>query len=164
MINCRNANNDEAKTLTQLAIRSKAHWGYSDTFMRACQQELTITEAMLCAEDSVYVVAENNGTIIGFYALGDVQNSQIELTYLFVEPTHIGAGVGRTLMENAIANAAYFGGKQLYIQGDPHAEGFYRAMGAYHTGYLESLSIARRYLPTFIIDLLGRNMANGSSL
>jgi hypothetical protein len=31
----------EATVLTALARRSKAHWGYSEEFMRSCENELT---------------------------------------------------------------------------------------------------------------------------
>ena len=34
----------EAEYLSKLTFRSKSHWGYSDQFMQACLEELTINE------------------------------------------------------------------------------------------------------------------------
>ena len=48
-ITIRLARLDEAEQLTQLALRSKASWGYSEEFMAACRDELTLTAARLAA-------------------------------------------------------------------------------------------------------------------
>ncbi|MGI5472915.1 hypothetical protein [Streptomyces sp. CA-132043] len=32
----------EAETLSDLALRSKAHWGYDTAFLGACRDELTV--------------------------------------------------------------------------------------------------------------------------
>ena len=41
----RPARSGEAKALSDLALRSKAHWGYDAAFMAACRAELTVTPA-----------------------------------------------------------------------------------------------------------------------
>lgn len=79
--------------------------------------------------------------------------TEIELDSLFVEPEHIGKGFGRLLIEHAKSTAAKMGATRLIIQGDPNAERFYLAAGAFVTGTRESGSIPGRYLPTFAIDL-----------
>lgn len=38
----RDARPDEAGELTELALRSKAHWGYDEAFMASCREELTV--------------------------------------------------------------------------------------------------------------------------
>jgi len=43
----------------------------------------------------------------------------------------------------------------MIIQGDPNAEGFYRAMGAERIGEQESHSIPGRMLPLFSLSLAG---------
>lgn len=43
----RPARDTELDALTALVLRSKAHWGYSDEFMRACAAELTVSPALL---------------------------------------------------------------------------------------------------------------------
>jgi hypothetical protein len=42
-VGLRSASPDEAAALTELAIRSKAYWGYADAFMRRAREELTLT-------------------------------------------------------------------------------------------------------------------------
>ena len=43
---------------------------------------------------------------------------------------------------------------RMVIQGDPNAEGFYRAAGGRLAGTMESLSIPGRLLPLFHVELI----------
>lgn len=147
----REARENEAKLLTDVALRSKAYWGYSDDFMEACRQELTYT-----ADDMrrlSFWVGEVGGRVVGFYALEKVSQDDVELEALFVEPAFIGKGYGQALIEHAKRQAAAGGAKRLVIQGDPNAERFYRAAGGELAGTEESASIPGRYLPLFHISL-----------
>ncbi|MGW7316800.1 GNAT family N-acetyltransferase [Streptomyces sp. NPDC054865] len=56
------------------------------------------------------------------------------LGLLFVEPDAIGRGIGRLLYRDAVRRAAAFGVRRLLVDADPHAAGFYRAMGAVASG------------------------------
>ena len=49
----------------------------------------------------------------------------------------------------------------MLIQGDPHAEGFYRSIGARRIGTRLSESIPGRELPLFSIDLTLQEAAPG---
>ena len=51
------------------------------------------------------------------------------------------------------------GGVTLTIQGDPNAQKFYIVAGGVLTGERESASIPGSFLPTFIIPLVGNNVA-----
>lgn len=149
----RNAQANDADQLTQLAIRSKAYWGYSDEFMAACHEELTVSPDKINNKTFHHFVAESNNNILGYYALEFLDNYAFELEALFVEPNFIGQGVGRKLINHAKQLAMVLGGKTLLIQGDPNAKHFYLAAGGRQTGEKESASIARRYLPVFEIAL-----------
>lgn len=153
MIVIREADKNEAQSLSGLAMRSKAHWGYSEKFMEACRQELLVTKEMIESKANYYAVAEDRGVMTGFYSLSGLSESNIELGLLFVEPKIIGTGIGRILMTHAKNHAVTSGGRTLYFQGDPNAEGFYKAVGATLTGKQESSSIPGRFLPTFLISL-----------
>jgi GNAT superfamily N-acetyltransferase len=148
---------EEAEALSELAFRSKAHWGYSDAFMRACRTELTLSRDDI--ETHPTFVVESRGEAIGFYTLERVADDEVELGYLFVEPSAIGRGYGRRLLEHAKRQAVGLGFRSLVIQGDPHAERFYRMAGGEHTGFRESDSIPGRELPMFRIDLCGAEEA-----
>ena len=65
--NIRRALPREAEFLTDLAMRSKAHWGYPDSFIEECRAELTLTPEWI-ASHPVFVMDET-GTVTGFYSL-----------------------------------------------------------------------------------------------
>jgi GNAT superfamily N-acetyltransferase len=143
----------EAVEISSLAMRSKAHWGYSDEFMSACREELTYSDAQIDSDNYEFYVCEAEGRITGFYALELLGSTDAELEALFVEPESIGQGFGRVLIEHAKSRAAALGIRQLIIQGDPNAEAFYEALGGVRDGQRESGSIKGRFLPIFRIDL-----------
>jgi N-acetylglutamate synthase-like GNAT family acetyltransferase len=149
----REARVEEARTLSDLALRSKAHWGYSSAFMQACSAELWVTEADISSPSIRYVVAEREGVVVGFYALELLAPSECELEALFVEPLYIGHGIGRQLIEHAKSLARRWGARSMVIQGDPNAATFYLAAGGTQVGERESDSIPGRYLPEFRIAL-----------
>ena len=140
---------EDADVLSALAMHSKAHWGYSRDFMEACREELTVDADELRAADVDCAVAEQSGSIVGFYTVATLAESSYELDALFVEPVKIGCGIGRKLIQHAIAGIAAKGGGTLLIQGDPHATDFYRAAGAQPVGERASASVPGRFLPLF---------------
>ncbi len=147
----RKARQYEAEILSNLALRSKAYWGYSEDFMEACVRELTYSPDRI--QNNHFFVAETNDSIVGFYALDRLSSTEIELDALFVDPASIGKGYGRCLIEHAKITATNLGASILVIQADPNAKNFYIAAGGILTGVKESASILGRYLPTFIIHL-----------
>lgn len=148
----RSARSDEAEFLSALAFRSKASWGYDDHFMAACRDELTVDPAAIAA-GRVRVLAEG-GHILGFHGLADGGLGDAELAWLFVEPELRRCGHGRRLLADAIERARAAGHQRLVIQGDPNAEGYYRAVGAVRIGERPSDSIPGRSLPLFAIELV----------
>ena len=130
----RNAVSNDAKYLSSLAVRSKAHWGYSAEFMEACVEELSVSRATIENSDFHYVVAVFNEGIIGFYSLEGLYGAALAFRALFVAPCHIGTGGGKFLIESAKSHAANLGACKLNVHGDPNAEKFYRAAGGVPTG------------------------------
>ena len=149
----------EAAEISSLAIRSKAYWGYTKEFMETCREELTVTSDEIDSPSLHYVVAECGAKIVGFYGIEHLADSEYELEALFVEPEHIGTGIGRSLMNHAKKTAKEMGGRTLVIQGDPNAEKFYRAAGGELISKRESYSIPGRFLPVFAIDLTSKDVA-----
>jgi GNAT superfamily N-acetyltransferase len=149
----RPARTQESQLLSELAFRSKGYWGYSPEFMEACRAELAVSEADISSPRLHYVLAELAGEIVGYYALKRLSTDEYELEALFVEPRHIGQGIGRQLVEHAKSCARRSGAQSLLVQGDPHAAKFYRAAGGIQIGERESASIPGRYLPEFRIFL-----------
>jgi len=156
MIRVRAARPAEALELSDLALRSKAHWGYAEVFLEACRAELTIGRDDI--EREVVAVLEDDRTVLGLYVLrakgdgGDDSPSSGELDFFYLDPASIGAGHGRRLWRHMVASARHRGYQHVYIHSDPHAEGFYRAMGAHRVGEVESGSIEGRLLPLLRFD------------
>ncbi len=147
----RRARPEEAARLSELAMRSKAVWGYDAELLAACRDELTLTGDDVATLPTF--VAEAGDAVVGFYSLERLSGDEVELGFLFVEPGAIGHGIGRRLIEHAKRLARGAGYATMVIQGDPNAERFYRAAGGLLVGNKESLSIPGRMLPLFHLDL-----------
>jgi predicted N-acetyltransferase YhbS len=143
----------EAGALSALALRSKAHWGYARDFLEACRNELAVDGSRIGCADYRCFVAVQDEAIVGFYTLESMSAGVWELDALFVEPAHIGTGIGRSLVQHALHILSQRGATRLVIQGDPNATEFYTAIGARQVGTRESGSIPGRLLPLFEIDI-----------
>lgn len=148
----RRARPREARALTALAMRSKAHWGYDAAFMDACRGELTQTPHGLTRSRSF--VCEEGRELVGFYRL-DIAAGEAEVGQFFVAPAHIGRGVGAQLWRHLVGQAKRRGVRRIALESDPSAEAFYARMGARRIGSAPSASIANRRLPLMVYDLLG---------
>jgi GNAT superfamily N-acetyltransferase len=142
----RPADPQEAPFLTELTIRSKAHWGYSEAFMTAATPELEFRTEKFLPDFLVYVLELNN-TLVGFCSLLPVDDDTIELHDLFIEPSHIGHGHGKSLWLFALDVARGRGFKRLTLTADPNAEPFYLAQGARRIGEKPSPVQNGRSLP-----------------
>lgn len=140
----RAARSAEAGLLSDLAVRSKAHWGYDDEFLAGSRRALALTATDVVAQRAT--VAEVGGEVVGFYTLVGRPPSGV-LNHMFVEPGHIGRGIGRGLWRHAVDSAIWLGFERFTIDADPFAEAFYLAMGAMRTGDAPSSVVAGRVLP-----------------
>lgn len=141
---------EEAPALSDLALRSKGHWGYDADFLAACRAELTLDPHLLAAHRTL--VAEVDGRLAGFGTVEGVPPYG-ELGMLFVEPDLLGRGIGGVLLAALVERARTEGFTRLSIDADPHAEAFYLARGAVRTGSIPSSSIPGRTLPRLELDL-----------
>ena len=146
----RRARLEELADLTELCLRSKAHWGYDQEFIDACREELTLTADQL--KSSEIRVAESCGKPVGVVQLV-VEDSKAELEKLFIEPDVIGQGFGGILMRWALSWAEAIGARTVSITADPGAEQFYQRFGAVTIGEEPSGSIADRLLPRMEVSL-----------
>lgn len=140
----------EAEELSELVMRSKAHWGYSDEFMERCRDELRIHPGQMAA--TRLTVAETEGRVVGVATL-EGEPPEGELGSLFVDPDSIGKGVGRRLLHHMLDMARGIGVRTVVLDADPHAEPFYEAMGFVRVGIVPSGSIPGRTLNRYALDL-----------
>ena len=150
MISLRAPSKGEHATLTDLCIRAKAHWGYDDIFMAMCREEMTITPNDITPGN--FQVAERDGVLTGVVSLAPCDDG-IEIDLIYVDPDHMGMGVGRKLMGWAVNAARAMNADKLVIVADPHAEAFYLHLGAVRVGEYPSGSISGRMLPKLILKL-----------
>jgi GNAT superfamily N-acetyltransferase len=130
--------------VSDLALRSKAHWGYDPAFLEACRAELTFTPERLVRERVRVVASESS--IFGVASLS-FDEPDAELTALFVAPSEMGRGIGQRLFADALLAARQRGARRLIIEADPNAVAWYEARGAARIGEVPSGSIPGRMLP-----------------
>lgn len=147
-VDLRPARAGEAAALSELALRSKAHWGYSREFLDAVREELRITEEQL----GDVTVAESAGRVVAF-AMLRVEGDHAELEHLWVDEPWIGHGIGRTLLQAALADARVRGARVVGLDADPGAEAFYAHHGAVTVERVPSGSIPGRTLPRMVIPV-----------
>ncbi len=157
----RHARPDEAAAISDLALRSKGHWGYSAEFLEACRDELTVSAAW-CEAGTVLVAVDesDDGVLLGFVALSG-EPPDGELAHLFVEPAAMGRGVGVLLTRAALDLAAGLGMERLHLDADPHAEAFYAHVGAVKVGESPSGSIPGRVLPRMVLAVTEARLPPG---
>lgn len=143
----------EADALTALILRSKAHWDYAPALLEAWRADLTLTAAMIASAPTYCAEEAATGTVAGvshFYPLND---AEVYLDHLFVEPAAIGQGVGALLWRHAIAWATDQGARAVVLGADPHARPFYEHMGATVVGWIDSSVVPGRRNPRMRYDL-----------
>lgn len=131
----------DADPLSELAARSEAHWGCDAAFMATFREIYRITEPYLAA--NLVFVAEEDGRLLGFYALiHDEEGAALE--YMYLEPAHLGHGVGRILWEHMTAHCRAAGIPEIRLVCGPGPKAFYLKMGAVQTGDADSLVVPGR--------------------
>ena len=147
----RRARPSEAGILSDLGLRSKGHWDYDVDFLASCRDDLTLSPDDI-ETTAVYILDDGDG-VSGYYRLLAQDDGVAELDALFVEPGAIGRGVGKRLWQHALGTARGLGCREIVLQSDPHAEGFYLAMGAHRAGESESTVTPGRMLPLLRFQL-----------
>jgi GNAT superfamily N-acetyltransferase len=74
-------------------------------------------------------IAEVAGSSAGFAALVFRTDGDADLDALFVEPDWWRHGLGSALIKHCVEVARGAGSRALHVVGNPHAEGFYSAVG-----------------------------------
>ena len=129
----RRARPEESRLLTELAVRSKAYWGYDDSFLESARKELEFQAGKFLPDFHVYIL-EAQGEPLGYFSLISVDSNTVELHDLFIDPRYIGKGYGKELWGYAVNLAWNLGFSRLVLTTDPHAEPFYARQGAVRIG------------------------------
>lgn len=138
----RKATVQDAVILTKIAINAKGSWGYSEDFMNAWKDTLTITADDI--QSKVIYVLEEEKAIKGFYCLCTETK---KLDNFFVVPIYKGQGLGRILWKDILLKATEYGLSSFQFNSDPNEYEFYIKMGAKRIIYVESAVIPGRIYP-----------------
>lgn len=144
-------NSSDGELLTEIALTSKAYWGYSKENIDSWKEDLTVTSKMILECDVFKFLKDDK--IAGFYILNPPIKNTIELEMLFVLPEFIGKGIGKQLLHHAFEKAKKLGSKSMTLLADPNAVLFYNSQGFYEVDKKES-SIPNRFLPVLKKDLV----------
>lgn len=140
----------DAKALTALTIRSKAHWDYSAEQIEIWKPDLTIS-AEYIATNAVFVLNDRE-QLIGYYSYLVLDEVKMKLDNIFIDPTFIGKGYGKILMEHLLSEAKQKGFDKIVLDSEPNAEAFYHKFGFKVIGQLET-SIKNRFLPIMELSI-----------
>ena len=123
----RDAEPTEAPALEALQRRSSDVWAEYREQLAAHPDAIELPRAFI---DSgwVRVALDDGGTPVGFSVLIPGDDQVHELDGLFVEPEQMGRGVGRALVEDAVARASANHGARIEVTAGP-AQGFYERVG-----------------------------------
>jgi len=141
---------DDAGALSEIAFTAKRHWGYPEPWIESWRDALTIDPQFIVSHETYAAVVE--GRPVGFYAL-DRKESRLHLQHMWVLPRAMGRGVGRSLFHHALERTQALGFRELEIESDPNAEGFYQRMGARRVGTsIHEVEQGWRELPVLIYE------------
>src|SRR5262249_56760988 len=136
----RRARQADSAELTRIAHAAKRFWGYPEDLIRLWMVDLTVTPEFV-VDHAVYCAVKRS-QVVGFYALSGERTTR-DLEHLWVDPKHIGSGVGRALFDHLLGHLRRAGVTRLTIASDPNAEGFYRRVGARRVGTVPSRPAGR---------------------
>ncbi|GLV55840.1 N-acetyltransferase [Dictyobacter sp. S3.2.2.5] len=151
----------DAALIKQIMLASKAHWGYSENWIAAWGNHLTISPAYI-RENDIYIARENPQSVLGFHGIKLHEKGLCERLELWVIPQRIGTGIGRLLFLHALEMARALGASEMQWEADPHAVGFYHHMGAYHIREIDSKLEGQR-LPVMGIKIASSAFSSGVS-
>ncbi|SHM97487.1 GNAT family N-acetyltransferase [Polaribacter sp. KT 15] len=138
----------DAEKLSEIAMQSKAVWGYSNDGLETWREDLTITPKIFDENYICKYVLDSK--IVGFYVLNNSNLDVYILEFLFIDPNYIEKGIGHELLLNAIAISKK--AKRLQVLSDPNAEAFYTKYGFKVIDNIKS-SIPGRLLPKMELQL-----------
>ena len=126
----RDAAPGEKDALEALQLRASLVWEEYREQLRAHPDAIELPAEAIAA--GRVRVALHDGGVAGFSVVTDIRDGACELDGLFVEPELMGRGIGRELVDDAVARA--HAATRLDVIANPRAVGFYEKLGFRHAG------------------------------
>jgi GNAT superfamily N-acetyltransferase len=151
------AKRDDASALTAIAFAAKRHWHYPERWIESWRGALTIRPDFVATHETY--TATIAARTVGFYALS-CKGNRVELLHMWVLPDAMGRGVGRALFLHAVERVKTLGFRELEIESDPNAEGFYQRLGARRVGSrIRELDNKQHELPILVYEIEREGLA-----
>lgn len=138
-----------AKELSELSFRAKAHWGYSAELMESWRNDLTISPEYF--ETHQVFTSHIDAQLVAYYAYCKLEARTVLLDNIFVEPSFIGKGIGKALMDHLKTQVKSSENNLIRLYSEPHAKAFYSKFGFVVVGK-KATSVKNRFLP--IMELI----------
>ena len=117
----------ERRALEELQFRASIHSTRYADVLRANPDAIEVPPWQF--EQGLVRVAENRDGIVGFAVLLPPIDGACELDAIFVEPDRMRTGIGRLLIDDAVARARGFGANRIEVVANPDAVDFYERVG-----------------------------------
>ena len=117
----------DCQNLSELAVRSKRHWGYSKEAMEHWNVNLTITEEFLNSHTVIKATLEDD--IVGFFALETIQPTT-RIAQYWVDTPFMRKGYGSTMFKYLKDFLKQNKVEKATIVLDPNGLAFFESKGA----------------------------------
>ncbi len=141
----RRATPADADALTEIMMKAKASWGYSNVQMAKIRELYHVRPDGLAPGRGL--IASLDGTPVAYSIVEAQEDGALLLDHLFVLPEAQGRGIGKLLLRRAEDAARARGLKRLVLESDAHAERFYQRHGFETKDARASQSIAGQLTP-----------------
>lgn len=117
----------ERRALEALQFRASVHATRYADVLRAHPDAIEIPPWQFA--DGLVRVAQDGDSIVGFAVLLVPVDGDCELDAIFVEPERMRMGIGRLLIDDAVARARAWAANRIEVVANPDAVDFYERVG-----------------------------------
>lgn len=118
---------EDCQALSELAVRSKRHWGYSKEAMELWNQNLTITEDFLNSHTVIKATLEDD--IVGFFALEEIKPTT-RIAQYWIDTPYMRKGYGSEMFKYLKDFLRQKNVEKATIVLDPNGLAFFENKGA----------------------------------
>lgn len=118
---------EDCEELTNVAIRSKRHWGYSKEAMELWNVNLTITEEFIKSHTVIKATLEEE--IVGFFALEEIKPTT-RIAQYWIDTPYMRKGYGSVMFKYLKEFLKQRGVEKVTLVLDPNGMNFFENKGA----------------------------------
>ncbi|MBI9050137.1 MAG: GNAT family N-acetyltransferase [Anaerolineaceae bacterium] len=132
----------DIEILSDIAIRSKAWWGYDESLMEIFSASPILNSQDIKQKTVIKVCLDDE--IIGWY-LYTKKDQEVELLEFWMSPEYIGKGYGGKMFQHLGNQVKQEGIHSIVLEADPNAAPFYEHMGCKIIG--QTWTEFQRFIP-----------------